>query len=46
MEEKHQLLNLDEISSYDNLLLFARAVVDGYFSGRHRAVNYGNSLKQ
>ena len=45
MAEKQKLLNLEEISRFDNLLIFAKSVVDGYFSGRHRAVNYGSSAQ-
>ena len=39
------LLNLEELSRFDNLLVFAKSIVDGYYSGRHRAVNYGNSAQ-
>ncbi|MCM8542047.1 MAG: DUF58 domain-containing protein [Lentisphaeraceae bacterium] len=42
-ERKQNLLNLEEISRFDNLLVFAKSVVDGYFSGRHKAANYGSS---
>ena len=45
MGEKRQLLNLEEVSRFDNLLVFAKSIVDGYFSGRHRAVSYGNSAQ-
>ncbi|MCM8528711.1 MAG: DUF58 domain-containing protein [Lentisphaeraceae bacterium] len=42
-KRKQQLLNLEEVSRFDNLLVFAKSVVDGYFSGRHKASNYGAS---
>ncbi len=43
--KERTLLNLEEISKYDNLLVFAKSVVDGYYSGRHKAINYGNSAQ-
>ena len=45
MGDNKKLLNLEEVSRFDNLLVFAKSVVDGYFSGRHRAVNYGSSAQ-
>jgi uncharacterized protein (DUF58 family) len=43
MTDKGHILNLQEVSRFDNLLVFAKSIVDGYYSGRHRAVNYGQS---
>lgn len=37
------MLNLEEVSRFDNLLIFAKSVVDGYFSGRHKARSFGSS---
>jgi uncharacterized protein (DUF58 family) len=45
MGEKDSLLNLEEVSRFENLLVFAKSVVDGCFSGRHRAINYGSSAQ-
>lgn len=39
------LLKPGELDSYSNLLLFADAVVQGFFSGRHRSVDYGSSAE-
>lgn len=44
-QEKNSLLQLDELSRFDNLLLFAKAAVDGYFSGRHKSSSYGSSAQ-
>ena len=41
--DKVEILNLDEVNRFDNLLVFAKSIVDGYFSGRHKAINYGSS---
>ena len=45
MNKGKKLLNLEEVSRFDNLLVFAKSLVDGYFSGSHRAVNYGSSAQ-
>jgi len=45
MNKGDKLLNLEEVSRFDNLLVFAKSLVDGYYSGRHRAVNYGSSAQ-
>jgi len=39
------LLNIEDVSRYKNLLVFARAVVDGYFSGRHKSSDYGSNAE-
>jgi uncharacterized protein (DUF58 family) len=44
-EQKGPILNFEEVTKYDNLLVFAKSVVDGYYSGRHKAINYGNSAQ-
>ncbi|MCH2206094.1 MAG: DUF58 domain-containing protein [Lentisphaerales bacterium] len=42
---KKKILDLEEVSRFDNMLVFAKSVVDGYFSGRHKAINYGCSAQ-
>lgn len=44
-QKREPLLKLDEISRFDNLLLFSKSVVEGYYSGIHRATNYGSSAQ-
>ncbi len=39
------LLNLEEISRFRNMLIFARTVVEGYFSGKHKSPYYGSSAE-
>lgn len=40
-----ELLEPGELEGYANLLLFADAVVQGFFSGRHRSVDFGSSAE-
>ncbi|MCM8535412.1 MAG: DUF58 domain-containing protein [Lentisphaeraceae bacterium] len=44
-DNKATILDLEEVSKLDNLLVFAKSIVDGYFSGRHKAINYGCSAQ-
>jgi uncharacterized protein (DUF58 family) len=39
------LLNIEELERFENLLVFARAVVEGYFSGRHRSPYRGSAAE-
>jgi uncharacterized protein (DUF58 family) len=40
-----ELLKLEDISKYKNLLVFAKAVIDGYFSGKHKSADYGSNAE-
>ena len=40
-----ELLNLEDVSRYKNLLVFAKAVIDGYFSGKHKSADYGSNAE-
>ncbi|MDF1755772.1 MAG: DUF58 domain-containing protein [Verrucomicrobiales bacterium] len=40
-----ELLNLEDVSKYKNLLVFAKAVIDGYFSGKHKSADYGSNAE-
>ena len=42
---KSLLLNPAEIERFGNLLLFAQAKVEGYFSGKHRSIYYGSNVE-
>jgi uncharacterized protein (DUF58 family) len=39
------LLNIEELERFENLLVFARAVVEGYFSGRHPSPYRGSAAE-
>jgi len=39
------LLNLPELERFENLLLFAKAVVEGYFSGKHKSPYRGSAAE-
>jgi uncharacterized protein (DUF58 family) len=39
------LLNLEELERFENLLLFAKAVVEGYFSGKHKSPYRGSAAE-
>ena len=39
------LLNLAELERFENLLVFAKAVVEGYFSGRHKSPCRGSAAE-
>ncbi|MCH2175090.1 MAG: DUF58 domain-containing protein [Lentisphaeria bacterium] len=41
MSKSRQVLNIQEVQNYENLLVFAKSVVDGFYSGRHRAIHHG-----
>jgi uncharacterized protein (DUF58 family) len=43
--EKSSLLDPAEIERFGNLLLFAQAKVEGYFSGKHRSPHYGSNVE-
>lgn len=40
-----ELLKLEDITRYKNLLVFAKAVIDGYFAGKHKSADYGSSAE-
>ena len=39
------LLKIEDISQYKNLLVFAKAVIEGYFSGKHKSADYGSNAE-
>jgi uncharacterized protein (DUF58 family) len=39
------LLDLEELSRFENLLVFAKATVEGYFAGRHKSPFRGSSVE-
>jgi len=39
------LLNLPELERFENLLVFAKAVVEGYFSGKHKSPYRGSAAE-
>ena len=39
------LLNLDELERFENLLVFAKAVVEGYFAGKHKSPYRGSAAE-
>src|SRR5215216_6137536 len=39
------LLNLEELSRFENLLVFAKAVVEGYFAGKHKSPYHGSAAE-
>ncbi len=39
------LLNLEELERYENLLVFAKAVVEGYFAGKHKSPYRGSAAE-
>ncbi len=41
----HKLLQPEELEGYSNLLLFAEAVVQGFFSGKHRSLDFGSNAE-
>jgi uncharacterized protein (DUF58 family) len=39
------LLNIEELERFENLLIFAKAVVEGYFAGKHKSPNRGSAAE-
>ncbi len=39
------LLNLEELERFENLLVFAKTVVEGYFAGRHKSPYRGSAAE-
>lgn len=39
------LLNIEELERFENLLVFAKTVVEGYFAGRHKSPNRGSAAE-
>jgi hypothetical protein len=39
------LLRIEELHRYRNLLVFAQAVVEGYYSGRHKSADFGSNAE-
>src|SRR3954465_13671619 len=40
-----KLLNLEEADRFKDLLLFAKAQVEGYFSGKHKSPHFGSDVE-
>jgi len=45
VETESSLLSLEELERFKNLMLFAQATVEGYFSGKHRSAHAGASTE-
>jgi len=41
----HGLLNIEELERFENLLVFAKTVVEGYFAGKHKSPNRGSAAE-
>ncbi len=39
------LLNVDELARFENLLVFAKSTVDGFFVGKHRSPKHGSAAE-
>ena len=39
------LLKLEEVSRFENLMIFAKTLVDGYYSGKHKSPDFGSSAE-
>ena len=39
------LLNVDELARFENLLVFAKSTVEGFFAGRHKSPNRGSAAE-
>ena len=44
-QDESNLLRIEELHRYRNLLVFAQAVVEGYFSGRHKSADFGSNAE-
>ncbi len=40
-----ELLNVDEVARFENLLVFAKSVVEGYFAGKHKSPYKGSAAE-
>lgn len=40
-----EILNVEELERFENLLIFAKAVVEGYFAGKHKSPNRGSAAE-
>jgi uncharacterized protein (DUF58 family) len=45
MQPPPLLLNLQELERFENLLVFAKAVVEGYFTGKHKSPYRGSAAE-
>lgn len=39
------ILDVEELSRFENLLVFAKAIVEGYFAGRHKSPYHGSAAE-
>ena len=44
-QNESALLRIEELHRYRNLLVFAQAVVEGYYSGRHKSADFGSNAE-
>lgn len=44
-QNESSLLRIEELHRYRNLLVFAQAVVEGYYSGRHKSSDFGSNAE-
>ena len=44
-QRESELLKIEELHRYRNLLVFAQAVVEGYYSGRHKSADFGSNAE-
>ena len=44
-QQRTELLNLEEVSRFENLLIFAKTLVEGYYSGKHKSPDFGSSAE-
>ena len=42
---RSKLFSPEEIDGYKNLLLFADSIVKGFFSGKHRSLDFGSNAE-
>src|ERR1700752_3285404 len=43
--QSQSLLTLDELERFKNLLVFAKSIVEGYYSGKHKSPLRGSSAE-
>jgi hypothetical protein len=41
----NNILNIEELERFENLLIFAKAIVEGYFAGKHKSPNRGSAAE-
>jgi uncharacterized protein (DUF58 family) len=41
----YNILNIEELERFENLLIFAKSIVEGYFSGKHKSPDRGSAAE-